>query len=173
MRLYRAYLTTPIGEMLALASAEALCALEFESPDRNARLDARLRRWFRDFSIEDRDSPPIAKTRGWLSAYFDGSSAGTETLALDMRGGRFELAVWAALREIPPGSTTSYGELATRLGSSGASRAVGLANGSNPIAIIVPCHRVIGANGALTGYGGGLDRKAWLLNHERRWWTLS
>ena len=84
-----------------------------------------------------------------------------------MRGAPFERRVWAALRLIPPGRTVSYGEIARQIGAPGSSRAVGMANGANPIAIIVPCHRVIGSNGTLTGYGGGLDRKAWLLNHER------
>jgi methylated-DNA-[protein]-cysteine S-methyltransferase len=75
------------------------------------------------------------------------------------------------LREIPAGATTSYGAIAKQLGSPGASRAVGLANGANPIAIIVPCHRVIGSSGSLVGYGGGLERKTWLIDHERRWRT--
>ena len=75
--------------------------------------------------------------------------------------------MWSALRKIPAGTTTTYGAIALQIGSPGAARAVGLANGANPIPIIVPCHRVIGANGTLTGYGGGLNRKAWLLNHER------
>jgi methylated-DNA-[protein]-cysteine S-methyltransferase len=90
-------------------------------------------------------------------------------LTLDMRGAPFELRVWEALRKIPAGCTSTYGAIAKQLGSAGASRAVGLANGANPIAIIVPCHRVIGSNGTLTGYGGGLDRKQWLIDHERRW----
>jgi len=86
-----------------------------------------------------------------------------------MRGAPFEKRVWQALQEIPPGETTSYGAIATALRSPNASRAVGAANGANPVAIIVPCHRVIGASGSLTGYGGGLDRKTWLIDHERRW----
>ena len=86
-----------------------------------------------------------------------------------MRGAPFEVRVWTALREIPPGTTTTYGTIAKRVQSPDASRAVGMANGANPIAIIVPCHRVIGSNGTLTGYGGGLDKKTWLLEHERRW----
>ena len=77
--------------------------------------------------------------------------------------------MWSALLQIPPGQTTSYGAIAKTIGSPSGSRAVGLANGANPIAIIVPCHRVIGADGSLTGYGGGLDRKTWLIDHERRW----
>jgi len=83
-----------------------------------------------------------------------------------MRGTPFQRAVWTALRSIPAGATMTYGELATRIGAPGASRAVGLANNRNPIGLVVPCHRVIGANGALTGYAGGLERKRWLLEHE-------
>ena len=117
----------------------------------------------------DRDTPALARTRSWLDAYFAGTSADISELRLDMRGAVFELKVWSALRAIPPGATTSYGAIAKALGSAGASRAVGMANGANPIPIIVPCHRVIGASGSLTGYGGGLERKTWLIDHERRW----
>jgi methylated-DNA-[protein]-cysteine S-methyltransferase len=162
--------------MLALASDEGLCALEFttvEGPNRGqerlTRLNARLRRWFPPHEIVDRETPAIARTREWLTAYFSGTSAEIGGLPLDMRGAAFEKRVWIALRDIPPGATTSYGTIAQALGSAGASRAVGAANGANPIAIIVPCHRVIGASGSLTGYGGGLDRKTWLLDHERCW----
>jgi methylated-DNA-[protein]-cysteine S-methyltransferase len=87
-------------------------------------------------------------------------------LPLRLEGTPFQQRVWESLTEIPYGETWSYGELAKRIGNPNASRAVGLANGSNPIAILVPCHRVIGADGSLTGYGGGLDRKRWLLSHE-------
>ena len=98
-----------------------------------------------------------------------GATADTTPLRLDIRGTAFEQRVWAALRTIAPGETTSYGAIAKALGSAEASRAVGAANGANPIAIIVPCHRVVGSSGSLVGYGGGLDRKTWLLAHERRW----
>jgi methylated-DNA-[protein]-cysteine S-methyltransferase len=87
-----------------------------------------------------------------------------------LRGAAFELKVWSALLGIPMGATTSYGAVARGLGVPGAARAVGLANGANPVPLIVPCHRVIGASGTLTGYGGGLERKAWLLAHEERYW---
>jgi methylated-DNA-[protein]-cysteine S-methyltransferase len=107
--------------------------------------------------------------RRWLDDYFAGKSADISGLRLDMHGAEFEKRVWAALCAIRPGTTTSYGAIAKTLGSAGASRAVGMANGANPIAIVVPCHRVIGSNGSLTGYGGGLDRKTWLIDHERRW----
>jgi len=105
-----------------------------------------------------------------LHAYFDGELTRFD-LSLRMEGSGFQRSVWEALLEIPYGETTSYGEIARRVGKPGAARAVGLANGQNPIAIIVPCHRVIGANGSLTGYGGGLDRKVTLLDLERDHFT--
>lgn len=170
MELSRTILPTPIGDMLALSTDEGLCALEFTGPrERLPRLERRLVRWFPPHEIVDRESPTIARTREWLRAYFEGASADLDGLPLDMRGATFERRVWQALVRIPAGETTSYGAIAKNLGSPGASRAVGLANGSNPVAIIVPCHRVIGSSGALTGYGGGLNRKTWLLDHERRW----
>jgi len=176
MQLFRAIIRTPIGDMLALSSDAGLCALEFttaEGPnrgqDRLTRLNARLGRWFPPHEIVDRESPAIARTRGWLTAYFEGTAAEIGDLPLDMRGAPFEKRVWTALTAIPPGQTTSYGAIARALDAEGASRAVGAANGANPVAIIVPCHRVIGASGSLTGYGGGLERKTWLIEHERRW----
>jgi len=170
MQLSRATIDTPLGPMLALSSDEGLCALEFTGPrKRLTRLERRLTRWFPPHTIEDRESRTIIRTRAWLRGYFDGKTAAVGDLPLDMRGAPFEKRVWKALLEIEPGETTSYGALAKQLGSAGASRAVGLANGANPVAIIVPCHRVVGSNGSLTGYGGGLDKKKWLIDHERRW----
>jgi O-6-methylguanine DNA methyltransferase len=171
MILSRALLETPVGEMLALDSGEGLCALEFTGPEKRlAGLETRLRRWFPPHEIVDGETPTIARTRAWLDGYFAGTSADIGGLPLDMRGADFEKRVWDALRRLVPGETTSYGAIAKALGSPGASRAVGAANGANPIAIVVPCHRVIGTSGSLTGYGGGLDRKIWLLNHERSHW---
>jgi len=156
--------------MLALASDEGLCALEFAEPEqRLPRLEARLRRWFPPHEIVDEETRMLRRTRAWLSAYFDGATAEIGDLPLDMHGAPFEQRVWRALVDIPAGQTTSYGAIAKKLGASRAARAVGAANGANPIAIIVPCHRVIGSSGSLIGYGGGLDRKTWLLDHERRW----
>ncbi|MEU7134329.1 methylated-DNA--[protein]-cysteine S-methyltransferase [Streptomyces sp. NPDC046261] len=109
---------------------------------------------------------PFPEVTRQLEAYFTGASDRFD-LPLSLTGTPFQRRVWEALREIPYGRTVSYGELAERVGSPGASRAVGLANGRNPIGIIVPCHRVIGAGGSLTGYGGGLDRKRRLLAFER------
>jgi methylated-DNA-[protein]-cysteine S-methyltransferase len=169
MILSRATIATPVGPMLALTSDAALCALEFSSTGRLSRLEARLARWFGGPEIVDASNAIIERTRRWLESYFAGADADARALPLDLRGGTFELKVWAVLLTLRPGEVTSYGAIAKQLGSPGASRAVGLANGANPIAIVVPCHRVIGANGALTGYGGGLDRKRSLLNHERRW----
>ena len=170
MQLCRATLSTPLGDMLALSSDDGLCALEFTGPrKRLPKLERRLVRWFPPHDIVDKESRTIARTREWLRAYFAGTSADLDGLPLDMRGAAFEQRVWKALVRIPPGQTTSYGAIAKQLDSPGASRAVGLANGANPIAIIVPCHRVVGSTGALTGYGGGLHRKTWLIDHERRW----
>jgi len=170
MQLFRAMLPTPLGDMLALSSDEGLCALEFTGPrKRLPKLERRLTNWFPPHEIVDRDSPTIAATRAWLHAYFDGASADISAIPLDLRGAAFERRVWKRLVRIPPGETTSYGAIAKQLGAPGASRAVGLANGANPVAIIVPCHRVIGSTGSLTGYGGGLHRKTWLIDHERRW----
>jgi methylated-DNA-[protein]-cysteine S-methyltransferase len=103
--------------------------------------------------------------RRQLDEYFAGARD-TFDLPLALRGTPFQVKVWHALCDIPYGETISYGELAHRVGAPGAARAVGLANGRNPVPVVVPCHRVIGANGTLTGYGGGLDRKRWLLEHE-------
>jgi methylated-DNA-[protein]-cysteine S-methyltransferase len=161
--------------MLALASDEGLCALEFPRRGGSAlheKLRRRLHRWFPPHEIVERETRVLARTREWLAAYFDGADAqvpAADDLPLDLRGAPFERRVWAALVEIPAGATASYGAIAAKLHAPGASRAVGAANGANPVSIIVPCHRVIGSSGKLTGYGGGLDRKAWLLRHESRW----
>ena len=147
-----------------------LCALEFERPRTAASArSAAARAGFRRTTIVDGDTPIIDRTRDWLARYFDGVSAGHRELPLGCTARHSSSSVWHALLRDPPWHTCSYGSIAKALGSDGASRAVGMANGANPIAIIVPCHRVIGANGSLTGYGGGLDRKTWLLNHEARW----
>jgi O6-methylguanine-DNA--protein-cysteine methyltransferase len=145
IRLSQAFVETPVATMRALSTGDALCSLEFFRKGRMARLDARLARWFKDAEIVDGETPVIARTREWLRAYFAGESADISSLTLEMRGAPFEVRVWNALKNIPAGTTTTYG------------------------AIIVPCHRVIGSNGTLTGYGGGLETKSWLLSHERRW----
>ena len=171
-RFFRTTITSPIGELLAIASDEALCALEFYRRGRMTRLEARLDRYYTPHQIEDGVNSVITRTREWLEAYFAGAPAGRslpKRVTLDGRGTPFEVQVWEELRQIPAGATSTYGAIAKKLGGTKLSRAVGLANGANPLAIIVPCHRVIGSNGTLTGYGGGLDKKRWLLDHERQW----
>jgi methylated-DNA-[protein]-cysteine S-methyltransferase len=165
MRLQLDRWSSPIGTMLLVFDSEgALRALDFE--DYEARMTTLLRRHYGGVELRDGAAPPAAT--GALKTYFDGDLAALGDVNVATGGSRFQRDVWRALRAIPAGATTSYGQLAAALGRPSASRAVGLANGANPFAIVVPCHRVIGANGALTGYGGGLPRKRWLLDHERR-----
>ncbi|MDQ6805088.1 MAG: methylated-DNA--[protein]-cysteine S-methyltransferase [Actinomycetota bacterium] len=146
---------SPIGELLLAGDGEALQILTMQGGRRPIRPQA-------DWT---RSEGAFAAARSQLEEYFDGRRRRFE-LTLAPAGGPFELAVWRALLEIPYGETVSYGALASRLGHPAAPRAVGTANGRNPIAVIVPCHRVIGADGSLTGYGGGLERKRLLLDLE-------
>lgn len=146
---------SPIGSLLLLGSAGKLTGLymvENRAGSASAQIGAR-------------DDAAFESVRTQLAAYFVGERQ-EFNLEFAGDGTAFQQRVWKALCEIPYGQTISYGELARRIGQPTASRAVGLANGQNPISIIVPCHRVIGANGALTGYGGGIERKRWLLGHE-------
>jgi methylated-DNA-[protein]-cysteine S-methyltransferase len=138
-------------------------ALEFE--DKEARMHRFLKIHYGTYELKSA-SPPASVLRA-LDDYFDGNYAALERIKTATGGTPFQRDVWRALRTIRPGRTMSYGELAVRIGRPAASRAVGAANGSNPIAIVVPCHRVIGADGSLTGFGGGLPRKKWLLEHEK------
>jgi methylated-DNA-[protein]-cysteine S-methyltransferase len=149
-----AVIDSPLGPLLLAAEDGALTLLWMSPlPDRGA--DAG----------EARDRAVLAAAGEQLDAYFAGDLTVFD-LPLAPAGTPFQQRVWQALVEIPFGETTSYGALANHLERPGAARAVGLANGSNPISIIIPCHRVIGSDGRLTGYGGGIDRKAWLLDHE-------
>ncbi|MFH9419766.1 methylated-DNA--[protein]-cysteine S-methyltransferase [Streptomyces sp. NPDC017529] len=150
---------TPYGPLTLVAEGDTLVGLYMT--------DQRHRPPQESFGPpEDPLAPPFAETVRQLRAYFDGTLTGFD-LPLAPRGTPFQRVVWDALREIPYGATLSYGQLAERIGKPSAARAVGLANGKNPIGIIIPCHRVIGASGSLTGYGGGLDRKRLLLDFER------
>jgi methylated-DNA-[protein]-cysteine S-methyltransferase len=153
---YHSYMQSPVGVLMLTSDGDALTGLYMENQKHRPELPAH--------SVQD-DSRFTA-VREQLVAYFAGERQ-TFDVRLDASGTAFQQRVWQALTAIPYGATESYGGLATRLGKPSASRAVGLANGRNPIGIIVPCHRVLGANGALTGYGGGLPRKQWLLAHER------
>jgi methylated-DNA-[protein]-cysteine S-methyltransferase len=169
MRLQLDRLASPIGAILLVSDESgALRALDFD--DYEARLARLLRLQYGAAELAPGAAPDATKRA--LDAYFAGDLEVLASLRTATGGSPFQRDVWAALRKIPAGATTSYGELATKLGRPGASRAVGLANGANPIAIVVPCHRVIGASGALTGYGGGLPRKRWLIDHERRYASL-
>jgi methylated-DNA-[protein]-cysteine S-methyltransferase len=164
--LYRSYVETPHGPMIAMATEKGLCALEFVKPDRNKLLMNRLAKWYPGYETIDGFSPFIETTKKWLEDYFRGNFDTLTLPPLDMRGTDFECRVWDALLQIPLGETRSYGELASTLGVPGGARAVGGANHRNPVSIMVPCHRVIGHNDALVGYGGGLDLKKKLLVYE-------
>ena len=156
------HIETPLGTMVLLARDGVLLLLEFE--DATERVDREVKKRFGDVAITEQANPFGLTDR--IRRYFEGDLAAIEGLKTDGGGTDFQRRVWAELTRIPCGTTISYGELATRLGDRNAMRAVGLANGRNPIAIVVPCHRVIGADGSLIGYGGGVDRKKWLLAHE-------
>ncbi len=164
--LYRSYMDSPYGRMIVMATDEGLSALEFVKPDRNKLLMKRLEKYFPEYETADGANVFIEKTGEWLTDYFQGNFNNLVSPGLDIRGTEFELKVWAGLQQIPLGKTCSYGELAAALGVPGGARAVGGANRRNPISIIVPCHRVIGHNDTLVGYGGGLDIKKALLSHE-------
>ena len=155
-------MASPIGELHLITQGEALCVLDFGGYE--SRMRRLLERRFGPVEVAEGQCP--VAVRKTVEAYFEGDTGGIDDLATETRGTPFQQRVWRALRDIPSGTTTSYGELAKRIGEPTASRAVGLANGSNPVAIVIPCHRVIGADGSLTGYGGGLERKRWLLEHE-------
>lgn len=153
---------TPLGPMLLMARGGVLLLLEFE--DATDRVAREMTARFGSVDHLRADDPFGLASR--VRAYFAGDLAAIDGIATDGGGTEFQRRVWAELKRIPRGVTISYGVLAARLGDRNAMRAVGLANGRNPIAVVVPCHRVIGADGSLTGYGGGIARKKWLLAHE-------
>ena len=152
-----ATMQSPIGELLLLSDGEGLTGVHMEIQRYPVTRDASWRN----------DARALKEARAQLDAYFAGELTEFD-LPLAAQGTPFQQRVWDELCRIPFAETWSYGELARKLGDPNASRAVGLANGRNPIGIVVPCHRVIGANGSLTGYGGGIERKRWLLAHELR-----
>jgi methylated-DNA-[protein]-cysteine S-methyltransferase len=148
---------TPIGPLTLIASDDGLREIRFANDRAPRTVDGPT----------DADHPVLAEAARQLGEYFAGERQQFD-LPLEPVGTDFQLAAWRALTRIPYGRTVSYGEQARRLGLAGKARAVGAANGRNPLPIVVPCHRVIGADGSLVGFGGGLDTKAWLLDHERR-----
>lgn len=146
---------SPVGELLLLGDRRALSGLHMQEGRKAVAVEPGWRR----------SEEPFSEVRAQLAQYFAGRRVRFD-LPLVMRGTPFQQRVWDALQEIPYGETLTYGEVARMIGKPSAARAVGLANGSNPISVIVPCHRVVGADGALTGYGGGLERKQQLLSLE-------
>jgi methylated-DNA-[protein]-cysteine S-methyltransferase len=150
------YFESPIGRLLLTSDGTALTGLYMEPSRKAQSVDG----WIQDEAVA-----PLSATVRQLTEYFAGARRDFD-LPLRLQGTTFQTRVWRELTVIPYGQTWSYGQLAQRIDKPSASRAVGLANGRNPISILVPCHRVIGADGSLTGYGGGLERKRWLLVHE-------
>jgi methylated-DNA-[protein]-cysteine S-methyltransferase len=156
-------LPTPIGAILLVTDDDGMLrGLDFE--DHEARLNGLLRLQYGAVGLKRGRAPQAM--RAALSQYFDGDLAALKTVQWRIAGTPFQRKVWTALPKIPAGQTMSYGALAARLGSPNAMRAVGHANGSNPISVVIPCHRLIAANGSLVKYGSGLPRKQWLLRHE-------
>lgn len=158
-------LATPIGELVVIADGDgALRTIDWSDHDK------RMRQLLDRYYGNDRYTLTLKRDPGGLTQamrrYFKGEVGILKTLPVATTGTPFQNSVWTALRKIADGSTISYAELARRIGKPKAVRAAGLANGQNPISIVVPCHRVIGSDGSLTGYGGGLPRKQWLLAHE-------
>ncbi len=157
--------STPIGDLLVVSDAEVRLRAVFFA-DGEARMHKTLRTQYgtNGFRLEPQQGDRTLTQA--IDAYFAGELDAIDSLPVAMVGTEFQRSVWRELRRIPCGTTVSYSEIARRIDAAAAVRAVGLANGSNPVGVVVPCHRVIGANGSLTGYGGGIERKRWLLSHE-------
>lgn len=162
MDLKLAEIESPIGTLLLVAETNALCALEFAD-----RREGMMRSLVSRYGpVRLRRSDGLDAQAGRVRAYLTGQLDALDALAVDPGGTPFQQRVWSALRRVPAGATVTYGALAASIGSPTAARAVGAASGRNPVSLIVPCHRVVGSDGSLTGYGGGVDRKRWLLRHE-------
>jgi len=162
MMLLKAAIKTPIGRLTMISRDDVLVSVTFEGEDASG--DRWLARRFGQLRLEAHEDPAGAASA--LRNYFEGDLAALDRVQVDTGGTEFQREIWEALRQIRVGTSISYSGLAARVGRPLAVRAVGAANGSNPIPVIIPCHRVIAANGTLCGYGGGLDRKRWLLHHE-------
>jgi methylated-DNA-[protein]-cysteine S-methyltransferase len=153
---------SPIGAIIIVADAHQLCSLDFA--DCEQRMMTLLQRRYESVHLTQTTDP--YGFGGRIRAYFAGEYGCLDDIPVNTGGTSFQQRVWSALRTIPPGTTTTYGKLAARLGKPTAYRAVGAANALNPVGIVLPCHRVIGADASLTGYAGGIERKHWLLQHE-------
>ena len=159
-------IATPIGNLMIAADEEGrLRAALFTENEDVIHRQLRLLYGGSGFTLEPAGNPHGLSRA--ISRYFAGELGVIDKLLVETGGTPFQQEVWRSLRAIPCGTTTSYGKLAAQIGRPAAVRAVGLANGANPVAVVIPCHRVIGSNGSLTGYGGGLERKRWLLDHEK------
>lgn len=155
-------LRSPLGTLIAVVRDSAICSMTFANDWPRAR--RRLKQWFKDIQFGDSTNPkPVVEP---VNAYFDGELDALDSLHIDFVGTTFQSKVWTALRKIPAGSTATYGEIAHRIENRKAARAVGRAASQNPIGIIIPCHRVICADGHICGYKWGASRKRWLLKHE-------
>jgi methylated-DNA-[protein]-cysteine S-methyltransferase len=155
-------ISSPVGDLTVAAHGGRVCLVHFGTLTQ--KVTAMLTAWYPGAAVESADDPGGAVTV--LNRYFAGDLDSLDEIAVDLHGTPFQAGVWTALRTVKAGTTLSYAELAARVGAPAAVRAVGAANGANPVAVVLPCHRIIGSNGSLTGYGGGLDRKRWLLDHE-------
>lgn len=155
---------SPVGELTLTATDEGLTGVYFERGS-HPPSERDVSTWVRDDGARGRASAVLAEAKAQLASYFAGERT-TFDLPLAPRGTDFQQRVWTELRAIAFGATTSYGDIARKIGAPKAVRAVGAANGRNPLPIIVPCHRVVGSDGSLTGFGGGIEKKQWLLQHE-------
>jgi methylated-DNA-[protein]-cysteine S-methyltransferase len=162
MKLLIDRIPSPMGTLLLVSDGESLCSLDFV--DYDARMMGLLQKRYESLELIESIDPQGFSSK--IRAYLAGDFSSLNEIPVNAGGTDFQQLVWQGLRSIPVGTTLSYGELATQLGRPTAARAVGMANSLNPVVIVVPCHRVIGAKAKLTGYAGGLDRKRWLLEHE-------
>jgi methylated-DNA-[protein]-cysteine S-methyltransferase len=169
MKLLIDRIESPLGTILLVVDRDRLCALDFavgvasRNENRESRMMKLLHKRYESFDFVESKLPDFSSK---VRAYLNGDYGSLEDIPLNAGGTDFQQLVWQNLRKIPVGTTASYGQIAANLGKPTAARAVGMANSLNPIGIVVPCHRVIGANAQLTGYAGGLERKQWLLQHE-------
>ncbi len=149
---------SPVGELTLVASNTGLCAVLWPSDNGRVDFDAELR--------PDPEHPVLTQAAAQLGEYFEGARQSFD-LPLDLRGTDFQVAVWESLAQVEFGQTSTYGAQAAAIGKPAAARAVGAANGKNPVSIVLPCHRIVGKDGSLTGFAGGLDAKRYLLSHEQ------
>ncbi|NJK39678.1 MAG: methylated-DNA--[protein]-cysteine S-methyltransferase [Oscillatoriales cyanobacterium RM2_1_1] len=162
MQLFMDRIDSELSQILIISDGEQLCSLDFA--DYESRMMTLLQKRYANFELLEVKNPQGFSQK--IQQYFRGDWRALDNIPVNPGGTPFQQTVWSALRQIPPGITLSYQQLAVKIGKPTAARAVGMANAQNPIAIVIPCHRVIAANTKLAGYAGGIERKRWLLNHE-------